>query len=320
LGILDAVLLKKASKNAVSNNPETRRADSARLTAVPLVTDGEFSYHGLRLSYEVHGSGPQLLVYLHGLLLDRNLNRPLAISLAEAGNRVILLDLPGHGMSDKPRHASVHRMDSYADCVVALLDHLGAESAVIGGVSLGANVALQCAAQAPARVRGLILEMPVLEWAVPAAALVFLPLLIGVHYAARAFRLLGDVVKVLPKTSNWAIEGLRAPISLDPEESAAVLHGLFVGPIAPTVEQRKAIAAPTLVIGHHLDFIHPFSDATNLVEHLPSARLVQAASIFELRFRPERLIHEIAIFLDDVWRQRGSTVPVNAGARRPDPQ
>jgi hypothetical protein len=127
-------------------------------------------------------------------------------------------------------------------------------------------------------------------------------------------------VKVLPKTSNWAIEGLRAPISLDPEESAAVLHGLFVGPIAPTVEQRKAIAAPTLVIGHHLDFIHPFSDATNLVEHLPSARLVQAASIFELRFRPERLIHEIAIFLDDVWRQRGSTVPVNAGARRPDPQ
>ena len=52
-------------------------------------------------------------------------------------------------------------------------------SAVIGGVSLGANVALQCAAQAPARVKGLLLEMPVLEWAVPGAALVFLPLLIG---------------------------------------------------------------------------------------------------------------------------------------------
>ncbi len=80
-----------------------------------------------------------------------------------------------------------------------------------------------------------------------------------------------------------------------------MLHGLFVGPIAPTVEQRRAIKAPALVIGHHLDFIHPFSDATNLVEELPDGRLVQAASIFELRIRPERLIGEIAGFLDEAW-------------------
>ena len=73
------------------------RTASDRLSAVPPVVDGEFSYHGLRLSYEVHGSGPQVLVYLHGLLLDGNLNRPLATALAEAGNRVVLLDLPGHG-------------------------------------------------------------------------------------------------------------------------------------------------------------------------------------------------------------------------------
>jgi pimeloyl-ACP methyl ester carboxylesterase len=315
LGILDGVPLEDPTENHGKTSDLSGRANSARLSSLPAVTDGEFSYQGVRLSYEIHGTGRQLLVYLHGLLLDRHLNRPLAMSLAEAGNRVVLLDLPGHGMSDKPRHASVHRMDSYAECVVALLDHIGAESAVVGGVSLGANVALECAAQAPARVRGLLLEMPVLEWAVPAAALVFLPLLIGVHYAASAFRLLGNVVRALPTTSNWAIEGLRAPISLEPEESAAVLHGLFVGPIAPTVEQRRSIAAPALVIGHHADFIHPFSDATNLVEQLPSARLVQAASIFELRFRPERLVHEIALFLDDVWRG-----PVSEAAKRPDLQ
>jgi pimeloyl-ACP methyl ester carboxylesterase len=290
---------------------------SRRLASVPPVTDGEFVYQGLKLSYEVHGTGPQILVYLHGLLLDRYLNRPLANTLAQAGNRVVLLDLPGHGMSDKPRHAAMHRMDSYANCVVALLDHLGVEKAAVGGVSLGANVALQCAAQAPDRVSGLLLEMPVLEWAVPAAALVFLPLLMGVHYAARAFRILGAVTRRLPKTQNWAIEGLRAPISLEPEESAAVLHGLFVGPIAPTVEQRKAIAAPALVIGHHADFIHPFSDASNLVEQLPNGRLIQATSIFELRFRPERLTHEIASFLDDVWTQSGSPGAVSEAARRP---
>lgn len=270
---------------------------------MPPKESGELTYHGVRLSYEIHGTGPRLLVYLHGLLLDANLNRRLAVSLAQAGNRVVLFDLPGHGKSEKPRHAAFHRMDSYADCVIALLDHLHEDTAVIGGVSLGANVALECANLAPDRVRGLILEMPVLEWAVPGAGLVFLPLLLGVHYAARAFRLLSDVNNHLPKSPSWLLEGLRAPISLQPEESAAILHGLFVGPIAPTVEQRRTMKAPALVIGHQADFIHPFSDAKNLVEQMPNARLIQAHSIMELRVRPDRLTGEISHFLDDVWSE-----------------
>ena len=277
------------------------------------VSRGDFRYHGLRLSYEVHGDGPQVLVYLHGLLLDGNLNRPLATALAEAGNRVVLFDLPGHGRSDKPRHASVHRMDSYADCVVALLEHLRLDTAVIGGVSLGANVALHTAVKAPERVQGLLIEMPVLEWAVPGAGLVFLPLLLGVHYAAALFRVIGGLARAVPLSTSWIVEGLRAPLSLQPEESAAVLHGLLVGPIAPTVEQRRLITAPALVIGHHADFIHPFSDATNLADELPHARLVAAGSIFELRVRPDRLLGEIAGFLDDAWA--ASRVPAGQTLR-----
>ena len=99
--------------------------------------------------------------------MDSHMNRRLASDLAAAGNRVVLLDLPGHGLSDKPRHASSHRIDSYAHYVVALLDHLGIGEAVIGGVSLGGNVSLLVAAHAPERVRGLVIEMPVLEWASP---------------------------------------------------------------------------------------------------------------------------------------------------------
>ncbi len=66
-------------------------------------------------------------------------------------------------------------MDTYAGHVVALLDHLDIDQAVIGGVSLGGNVSLLVAAQAPERVRGLVVEMPVLEWALPAAAITFVP-------------------------------------------------------------------------------------------------------------------------------------------------
>jgi pimeloyl-ACP methyl ester carboxylesterase len=134
-----------------------------------------FAYGEYQLSYEEYGTGECVLVWLHGLLLDANLGRDLARKLAERGNRVVLLDLLGHGQSDKPRHAAQYRMDLYARQVVGLLDVLAVERAVIGGISLGADVSLEAAVLAPARVQGLIIQMPVLEWAVPAAASLFVP-------------------------------------------------------------------------------------------------------------------------------------------------
>ena len=127
-------------------------------------TTGSYAaVNGIRLYYEIHGHGPKVLVFMHGILMDSNMNRRLATDLASHGHRVILLDLPGHGLSEKPKRASFHRMDTYAEHVVALMDHLGIDQAVVGGVSLGGNVSLLVAAQAPDRVRGLVVEMPVLE-------------------------------------------------------------------------------------------------------------------------------------------------------------
>ncbi|HXQ58699.1 MAG TPA: alpha/beta hydrolase [Acidimicrobiales bacterium] len=264
-------------------------------------TDGSFEVEGLRLHYEDYGTGSHILVFLHGILLDAQMNRRLASDLAAAGNRVVLLDLPGHGQSDKPRHASAHRIDSYAHYVVALLDHLGIDQAIIGGVSLGANVTLQVAAQAPERVRGMLIEMPVLEWAVPGAALVFLPMLLGVHYAAPLVRAVAWLARRVPRTRIGAFDSFVTTLTLDPEESAAVLHGMLTGPITPTYEERHEMAMPALVIGHKIDFIHPFTDADHLSRQLPNARLAVARSIIELRVAPERLTTQIAAFLDEVW-------------------
>ncbi|MGD0380548.1 MAG: alpha/beta hydrolase [Acidimicrobiales bacterium] len=263
--------------------------------------EGTFEVEGLRLQYERHGEGSRVLVFLHGLLLDNQLSRRLAADLADRGFQVVLLDLPGHGGSDKPRHASAHRMDSYARYVVALLDELGIDKAVVGGVSLGANVSLQVAVQAPERVQGLLIEMPVLEWAVPGAAVVFLPMLLGVHYAAPVVRLVASLARRLPRTTVAPLDSVVTMITAEPEEIAAVLHGMLVGPITPTYEARHAITAPALVIGHRIDFIHPFTDADHLTRQLQHARLVEARSIFELRVAPDRLTAEIAEFLDDTW-------------------
>ena len=99
-------------------------------------------------------------------------------------------------------------------------------------------------------------------------------------------------------------------LSNDPVETAAVLHGILAGPIAPTVGQREAMQVPVLVIGHQVDRIHPFHDAEQLARRLPDGRLLQANSVLELRVNPGRLTEEIARFLEDAWQE-----PPQAGRR-----
>ncbi len=262
---------------------------------------GTFDSFGVELYYEIHGQGPRVLVFMHGILLDSHMNRRLARDLAALGHRVVLLDLPGHGHSEKPRRASHHRIDTYARHVVSLLDHLGIQQAVVGGVSLGGNVSLMVGAQNPNRVRGLIVEMPVLEWALPAAAMTFTPLLLAVHFARPILERTSAVFRWLPRTGNGPLDSLLGGLSNRPRETAAVLHGILAGPIAPTVGQRVSMDIPTLVIGHQVDRIHPFHDAEQLSRRLPRAELLEARSIVELRLHPERLTSAIDRFLVGVW-------------------
>jgi pimeloyl-ACP methyl ester carboxylesterase len=281
----------------VPSRPAGKKARPA--TAVQSRT---FRFDGNDLAYEVHGEGDRLIVYLHGLLLDAEVNRGIAEALARRGNRVVLLDLLGHGRSDHPEHASLYRIDLYAHQVFALLDHLGADEAVLGGVSLGANVSLQAAVLAPERVRGLVLEMPALEWAVPAAAVLFVPLVLGLHYARPVANVIAHLMRSLPRTPFGPLNSMLNAASLPPDQMASVLHGILVGPTAPAVEERRTITVPTLVLGHRNDLIHPLNDATNLVRELPNAHLVRARSPLELRLWPDRLSSEMADFLAEVWR------------------
>ena len=274
-----------------------------------------FNDDGVTLSYEVFGKGDRVLVYLHGILLDSFLNHRLAEDLSDAGYRVILLDLPGHGRSDKPRSVALHRMDAYARRVVRLLDELGVEQAAVGGVSLGADVSLQLALIAPERLRAMVLEMPVLEQAVPVALIVFAPVLFATNYAAPVVRAVLRLARRIPRARLGVVGTAFGMFELDPDEIAAVLKGVVVGPVAPTVAERVSMTTPTLVIGHRSDRLHPLDDAARLAAQLPNARFVEARSILELRFRPGRLTGEIAQFLDDVWETgHAARIPTEVGA------
>ena len=93
----------------------------------------------------------------------------------------------------------------------------------------------------------------------------------------------------------------------------AVLHGILVGPTVPTVDERRSIQVPTLVLGHRADLIHPFSDAAALVRQMPNARRCRRGSMVELRRRPRRLRAHIERFLGEVWDERSPVVTVVAG-------
>src|SRR3954454_6853195 len=123
---------------------------------------GAFTYEGYRITYDEYGSGDRPIVLIHGLLMNRRMFSRLAPALADRGNRVICIDLLGHGRSDRPEDLRMYSMPLNARQVVGLLDHLELEQAVVGGTSLGANTTLEMAARYPDRVKGTFIEMPVL--------------------------------------------------------------------------------------------------------------------------------------------------------------
>lgn len=264
-----------------------------------------FNYDGSKVSFELRGkpkgAGARPIVLIHGLLLSRKHHYPLADALAARGNNVILIDLLGHGESDKPDKARHHTMELYGRQVLGLLDHLDIEEAVVAGTSLGANVALEVVVHVPDRVRGIFVEMPVLERAAPAAGLMFLPLTIAYAELASVFAWWNQIARKLPVPPGIYPEVVKEVLTRDPIPSAAVLHGLLTGRMAPHASDREKIEHPALIIGHQRDLLHPFSDAEALHRELRNSELVQASSFFELRFPPNRLSDIICDWLDEVW-------------------
>ena len=224
---------------------------------------------------------------LPGLLLPSRMHEPLARDLADRGNRVITLDLLGHGESDRPRDMWRYSMPIFAREVVALLDHLELDEAVVGGTSLGANTTLEVASLAPVagardgdRDAGARQRAARVRDRLHAAADRAHVRRAG--HARRWPRLLRRVPRVFGHYPNVFLDW----VSREPGPSAAVLQGMFFGRTAPPREERKTFEAPAIVLGHPRDAIHPFSDAKMLAEELPNGRLIEANSLFELRLRP----------------------------------
>lgn len=123
------------------------------------MTDRFFSVAGVRISFEVAGEGPPI-VLVHGFASNRQTNwisPGWFRALTEAGRQVIAADCRGHGRSDKPHAREAYDEGAMAADIRHLLDHLDLERADFMGYSMGAFLGLRALADFPQRLGRVVL-------------------------------------------------------------------------------------------------------------------------------------------------------------------
>ncbi len=127
------------------------------VTASATAFDGESQYaklDGARVHYKSYGKGKDAIVLVHGWTCNLENWRDQIPDFAKR-NRVIALDLPGHGASDKPEIA--YTMDLFADAIDAVMRDAKVERAVIVGHSMGTPVARQFYRKYPQKTLAIVI-------------------------------------------------------------------------------------------------------------------------------------------------------------------
>src|SRR6185437_13795259 len=112
--------------------------------------------NGIELAFEEIGSGSQVLLLIHGHPFDHTMWRPQFEPLAGLGWRLLVPDLRGYGSSGCAGDKTT--LETFARDLIALLDHLEVGQAVIAGLSMGGQIAMEICRLAPARVKGIVLS------------------------------------------------------------------------------------------------------------------------------------------------------------------
>lgn len=110
---------------------------------------------GVNIYYETHGEGPVILLS-HGYSATSQMWRGQIETLSKK-HKLVLWDMRGHGKSDYPDDQSLYSEEATVGDMLALLDHLGAKTAIVGGLSLGGYMSLAFHASHPERVRALLI-------------------------------------------------------------------------------------------------------------------------------------------------------------------
>ncbi|MFF8777935.1 alpha/beta fold hydrolase [Streptomyces sp. NPDC015140] len=236
------------------------------------------------------------VVLIHGHPFNRTLWAPQARALVTAGHRMVTPDLRGYGESD------VTPGKVFLSDFAALLDRLGIERAVVGGVSMGGQIAMEFCRRHPGRVRALVLS----DTSAPAETDEgkayrnhLADRLLAEGMAGYADEVIGKMlasynVDALPDVAAHVLGMMRAT---DPRGAAAALRGRAERP--DYRDTLATVAVPTLIVVGADDVYTPVSDAEAIARLVPHATLsvIDGAGHLPGAERPERFNTVLLDFL-----------------------
>jgi pimeloyl-ACP methyl ester carboxylesterase len=200
--------------------------------------------NGIQLYYEVHGQGFPL-VLLHGFAGTAQSWAP-QISALSARYRLILYDARGHWRSESPKDPRAYSQEIAASDLSALLDHLGVQKAIVGGLSMGGVVAMTFYQRYHARVRALILADTGPGFKNPEAREAWN------RSREEAARLLErDGIQAFADSPHAALDYYttrEVMLQLDPVGLAHTNRGALTFHDSSLIDQLPTIAVPTLII------------------------------------------------------------------------
>jgi 3-oxoadipate enol-lactonase len=236
---------------------------------------------GVRLQVSDEGEGTPV-VLLHGLTATRRYVVMGSRALERSGHRVVAFDARGHGSSTPAPDAGAYRYDDLGEDLIAVMDELGIDRAVLAGASMGAHTLLWLALRESERVEGLVVITPAYEpernddqsrlarWDALADGLE--------HGGVEGFIAAYGEPQVPAGWRETVLKVIRQRLSLHehPEGVAAALRAVPRSRPFGQVDELAAISAPTVVVASNdeADPGHPEGVGRQYASVIPGARLV----------------------------------------------
>lgn len=217
-------------------------------------------------------------VFQHGLCGDQAQTGQVFPS--GIGWKRITVECRGHGSSE-PGLTRDYSISQFANDIAGYIVETGMEKPVIGGISMGAAIALRLAVRRPELVRALVIARP--AWLCGSNPSNMYPnLLVGEMLAkfpaekARQEFEGSNTAAQLAKTGPDNLASLRGFFSRHPlDVTSALLRAISADGPDVLREEIQAISVPTLVIGNARDAVHPLGYAQTLANWIPGSTLVE---------------------------------------------
>jgi pimeloyl-ACP methyl ester carboxylesterase len=239
-----------------------------------------FVHQGVSLNYRDEGSGIPF-IFQHGLGAD--LYQPFEVMPQREAIRLISLECRGHGESELGPEKDIS-IATFADDLISLMDHLEISKAILGGISMGAAVAMRVASINASNVLGLVIARP--AWhcdRAPKNMQIFARISeaitsYGCERGKEQFISSTDFKHILAEAPDNA-QSLLSQFDRPNSNSTAVLLSQ-ISTDGPQVDNDFFTTSrfKTLVIGHGQDLIHPLILAKTISRRIPNAQFIEIAS------------------------------------------